>query len=120
MDLVPNSTSVPPRKALSWPSLLSASQGGYLIRPKLYLDLVRLARYETRDTKLFRLLGRLTDWAANFESRLWTEWGASNAEWFKLSEFGFRVHLLCMSYCHSCFKLSSHRQGRQVQLPSDV
>lgn len=64
------------------------------------MDLVRLAGDEASYTKLFRLFGWLTDWAADFgslvENGMWTEQGHSSPRWFKSSEFGFRVHLLIL------------------------
>jgi hypothetical protein len=72
IDLVPNSTGAPPRKALSWPSLRSRlrfPKEDIWFDQRFYLDLVRLARYEASYTKLFRLFGQLTDWAEDFGYR---------------------------------------------------
>jgi len=88
--------------------------------------LVRLARCEASYTKPSRLLGRLTEWAADFGFRLWKKWGPSSARWFKLSEFGFRVHLLvpCCIDAPSCqviakdLRLSSPPTCRDRSFPA--
>jgi hypothetical protein len=60
------------------------------------------------------------------ENGMWTEQGPSSAEWFKLSEFGFRVHLLvlCCIDSSSCqvtakdLRLSSPPTCRDRSFPA--